>query len=183
MFYGNGMKLLKLYRKQRQSKEQMKLASCNAQKPRLFQLGYTLMEFVMAVALLAIMMVSLYGGISSGFAVVQLARENLRGTQIMLERMEGIRLYNWNQLVYSNMIPGTFTSCYYPLATNGESKGLAYSGSMVITNATLSPAATYSSSMRMITVTLNWTNGNIRRTRSMSTYVSKNGVQNYVYNN
>src|SRR5262245_12009127 len=63
--FGNGMKLLKLYRKQRQSKEQMKLASCNALKPRLFQVGYTLMEVVMAVALLAIMMVSLYGGISS----------------------------------------------------------------------------------------------------------------------
>jgi prepilin-type N-terminal cleavage/methylation domain-containing protein len=177
------MKLLKLYRKHRHNKEQMKLASCIDHKPRLVQLGYTLMEVVMAVALLAIMMISLYGGISSGFAVVELARENLRGTQIMLERMEGIRLYNWNQLIYSNMIPASFTSYYYPLATNGESKGLAYSGTMVITNAVLTPPSTYSDSMRLVRVSLVWTNGNIRRTRSMSTYVSKNGVQNYVYYN
>jgi prepilin-type N-terminal cleavage/methylation domain-containing protein len=175
------MKLLKLYRKSREHKEQMKLPI--ASTPRLAQLGYTLMEVVMAVALLAIMMISLYGGISSGFAVVQLARENLRSTQIMLERMEGIRLYNWNQLVYSNMIPSSFTSYYYPHAAAGESKGLAYAGRMIITNAVMTPPSTYSANMRLITVTLNWTNGNVRRTRSMSTYVSKNGVQNYVFYN
>src|SRR5262249_34072922 len=133
-------------------------------KPRVIQLGYTLMEVVMAVALLALMLVSLYGGISSGFAVIQLARENLRSTQIMLERMEGIRLYNWNQLNYSNMIPGTFTAYYYPLASNGESKGLAYSGQMIITNAYLSPAATYNTNMRQVIVILNWNSGNVRRT-------------------
>jgi hypothetical protein len=81
------------------------------------------------------------------------------------------------------MIPASFTSYYYPLATNGESKGLAYSGTMVITNAVLTPPSTYSDSMRLVRVSLVWTNGNIRRTRSMSTYVSKNGVQNYVYYN
>ena len=165
------------------NKEQMKLRQSIDRKPRVTQLAYTLMEVVMAVALLAIMMISLYGGITSGFAVVQLARENLRSTQIMLERMEGIRLYRWDQLVYSNMIPSTFTAYYYPLATSGESKGIAYNGTMVITNANLSPAATYSANMRLITVTLTWKSGNVRRTRSMSTYVSKNGVQNYVYYN
>jgi hypothetical protein len=161
----------------------MKLRQSIDRKPRVTQLAYTLMEVVMAVALLAIMMISLYGGITSGFAVVQLARENLRSTQIMLERMEGIRLYRWDQLVYSNMIPTSFTAYYYPLAASGESKGIAYNGTMVITNANLSPAATYSANMRLITVTLTWNSGNVRRTRSMSTYVSKNGVQNYVYYN
>jgi hypothetical protein len=161
----------------------MKLRLNIGRKPRVTQLAYTLMEVVMAVALLAIMMVSLYGGITSGFAVVQLARENLRSTQIMLERMEGIRLYRWDQLVYSNMIPVNFTAYYYPLATSGESKGIAYNGTMVVTNATLSPAASYNTNMRLITVTLRWNSGNVQRTRSMSTYVSKNGVQNYVYNN
>jgi hypothetical protein len=165
------------------NKEQMKLRQSIDRKPRVTQLAYTLMEVVMAVALLAIMMISLYGGITSGFAVVQLARENLRSTQIMLERMEGIRLYRWDQLVYSNMIPSTFTAYYYPLAASGESKGIAYNGTMVVTNANLSPAATYGANMRLITVTLAWNSGNVRRTRSMSTYVSKNGVQNYVYNN
>lgn len=144
--------------------------------------AYTLIEVLMGVAMLAMMMVSLYGGIASGFAVTQLARENLRGTQIMLERMEGIRLYNWDQLIYSNMIPATFTNYYYPLASNGESKGIVYFGSMSISNAALNPNASYADRMRTVTVSINWTNSKIPRTRTMSTYVSKSGIQNYVYN-
>src|SRR5713226_7153106 len=84
------------------------------------RLAFTLAEVVVAMAVMAVMFVSLYGGITTGFAVTQLARENLRGTQIILEKMEGIRLYNWNQLVYSNMIPSSFTNYYYPLASNGQ---------------------------------------------------------------
>ena len=142
-----------------------------------------MIEVIMGVALTGFMFVSLYGGISSSFAVTQLARENLRGTQIMLERMEGIRLYNWDQLCYSNMIPATFTNYYYPLATNGQSRGIVYSGSMIVTNSSLSPWASYGDKMRTITVSISWTNSNIPRSRSISTLVSKNGVQNYVYNN
>src|SRR5215212_7455702 len=118
------------------------------------QLAYTIIEVVMGAAILGLMLVSLYGGMSSGFAVTQLARENLRGTQIMLERMEGIRLYRWDQLIYSNMIPATFTNYYYPLASSGESKGIAYNGKMVITNAALAPSASYSTNMRLVTVTI-----------------------------
>ena len=142
-----------------------------------------MIEVIMGVALTGFMFVSLYGGISSSFAVTQLARENLRGTQIMLERMEGIRLYNWDQLCYSNMIPATFTNYYYPLATNGQSKGIVYSGNMIVTNSSLSPWASYGDKMRTITVSISWTNSNIPRSRSISALVSKNGVQNYVYNN
>jgi hypothetical protein len=147
------------------------------------QLAYAMIEVLMGVAIMGVMFVSLYGGMSSGFAVTQLARENLRGTQIMLERMEGIRLYNWNQLVFSNMVPTTFTNYYYPLATNGESKGIVYYGTMTITNQGLNPSVTYSDLVRTIVVSINWTNSMIPRSRSMSTIVAKNGIQNYVYNN
>jgi len=161
----------------------MKLKSTLSRQPVPTTLGYAMIEVIMGVALTGFMFVSLYGGISSSFAVTQLARENLRGTQIMLERMEGIRLYNWDQLCYSNMIPATFTNYYYPLATNGQSKGIVYSGNMIVTNASLSPWASYGDKLRTITVSISWTNSNIPRTRSISTFVSKNGVQNYVYNN
>jgi len=161
----------------------MKLDSIPTRHSRRGSLAYAMVEVIMGVALTGFMFVSLYGGISSGFAVTEVARENLRGTQIMLERMEGIRLYNWDQLAYSNMIPARFTSYYYPLATNGESKGIIYSGSMVVTNAGLTPWASYGDKMRTVTVSISWTNGNMVRNRSMSTFVSQNGVQNYVFNN
>ena len=151
------------------------------------QRAFSMIEILMGSALLSLMMVSLYGGMSSGFAVTQLARENLRGTQIMLERMEGIRLYNWNQLVYSNMIPTSFTSYYYPLATNGESLGVPYSGTLTITKPTLTPAASYTDDMRLITVAIRWTNtygaNQIVRTRQIQTYVGRMGLQNYIFNN
>ena len=144
----------------------------------------TLAEVTVGVAVLAVMLVSLYGGMAGGFAVTQLSRENLRGTQIMLERLEGIRLFNWNQLNYSNaMIATTFANSYYPLASNGQSKGITYSGKLIVTNVNFSPAPSYADLMRQVIVTITWTNSNVKRTRTMSTYVSKNGIQNYVYSN
>ncbi len=54
--------------------------------------AYTLAEVIMGAMMVTITFVSLYAGMSTGFAVTKAARENLRATQIMLERMEGIRL-------------------------------------------------------------------------------------------
>jgi hypothetical protein len=35
--------------------------------------------------------------------------------------------------------------------------------------------------MRMLTVNLSWKTGDIPRTRQFSTFISRNGLQNYVY--
>jgi prepilin-type N-terminal cleavage/methylation domain-containing protein len=145
--------------------------------------AFSLIEVLVGVAIMGVMFVSLYAGMSSGFAVTQLARENLRATQIMLERMEGIRLFNWDQVNYSNMIPSTFVAHYYPLASGTESKGIEYHGTMQTTNAALYGGASYENSMRKIVVSVRWTNNAVARSRSMTSYVSKFGIQNYVYNN
>ncbi len=146
-------------------------------------LAYTLAEVVICVALIVIVFVGLLGGMSTGFALTQGSRENLRATQIMLEYMEGIRLYNWNQLVYSNWVPSTFTSYYYPLAVPGESQGIPYSGTVTVTtNPVLNPTAVYSPNMAAVTVGVSWTNAGAGHTRTMTTYVARNGLQNYIYN-
>lgn len=147
------------------------------------QAAFTLAEVIVGLFILTLMGVSLYAGMSMGFAVTQLSRENLRATQIMLDKMEGIRLFNWNQLNYSNWIPSTFTAFYYPLTNGNESAGITYKGTMTITNVTLSPAASYSTNMRAIVVSVTWTNGGVRRVRSMTSYSARDGMQNYVYNN
>ncbi len=49
---------------------------------------------------------------------------------------------------------------------------------------TISPApiaSSYSGDMRMLTVNLSWTTGSIPRTRQFSTFIARNGLQNYVY--
>ncbi len=168
----------------------MKVAAIRVEQARRGREAFSLLEVVLSAAVLSFMLVTLYGGIASSFAIIQTARENLRATQIMLERVEGIRLYNWNQLVYSNMIPTWFTNYYYPLAAPGESKGVVYVGRMEIEPVTLDPPATYSYNMRRISVTIYWTNyygpgltKKIVRSRNMVTYTARYGIQNYVYYN
>jgi len=85
-----------------------------------FELGYTTMEVVIAVFIMSIMFISLYAGITFGFGVSRTERENLRATQIILERMEGIRLFRFDQLSDTNLNPLTFSRTYYPQASGGQ---------------------------------------------------------------
>src|SRR6266446_9352543 len=97
--------------------------------------AYTLVEVIVAVLVLSLMLVSLYGGFSSGFAVVKLARENLRATQIMMQKMETIRLLKWSQLLdTNNFLQPAFQDYYDPSGTNANAFGVIYRG-FVTTNA------------------------------------------------
>ncbi len=150
--------------------------------------AYTLVEVIVSVLVLALMLISLYGGFSTGFAVVQLARENLRATQIMMQKMETIRLLKWSQLLdTNNFLPPAFQTYYDPTSTNTQSYGAIYVG-FVTTNAVTGVANDYAANMRAVTVTIYWTNyprgitnTPIVRTRQMQTFVARYGMQNYVY--
>jgi type II secretory pathway pseudopilin PulG len=144
----------------------------------------TVVEVMVGVSLLGLVFASLFSGMSMSTRLTQLAREDLRATQILLERMEGIRLFNWNQLVYSNTLcPPKFTCSYSPFDSSSGATGITYYGSTVITNVSFNPAASYSNQMRAIIVTVNWTNAGIPRTRTMMTYQAQYGEQNYTFNN
>jgi type II secretory pathway pseudopilin PulG len=146
--------------------------------------AYTVVEVLVAVCVLAIMIISLYGGFSAGFAVVQVARENMRATQIMVQRLETMRLYNWDQVRNTvSFLKPTFIERYDPSSPNA---GTIYSG-FVSTNAASVGSATYTTNMRTIVVTLFWTNyqhgtrNALVRQRQMETYVARYGMQNYIY--
>src|SRR4051812_34173072 len=105
-----------------------------------FKRGYTTVEVIFAITITSIMFVSLYTGISFGFGVSRTERENLRATQILLERMEGIRLFTYDQLSDTNLNPATFVKYYYPQASGVQSVGISYTGKVeVASNITLSP--------------------------------------------
>src|SRR5258706_3022214 len=119
--------------------------------------AYTIVEVMVSIFVIAIMMISLYGGFSAGFAVVKLSRENLRATQIMVQKMETIRLLNWSQILNTNTyVQSAFTEYYNPAGTNDNTYGVLYAG-RVTTNAANVPAA-YQNNMRAIVVTVFWTN-------------------------
>ena len=50
------------------------------------QQAYTLAEVLVATLLLSTLLVSLYAGMSGGLAYTAMVREELRATQVMLER-------------------------------------------------------------------------------------------------
>jgi prepilin-type N-terminal cleavage/methylation domain-containing protein len=138
--------------------------------------AFTLVEVMVSVVIISIMFVSLYAGISSGFGVLNAARENLRATQLMLEKMETIRLYSWDQINTPGFMPATFTTPFYPNDTNSS---LNFYGRVVVTNAPVS--TNYAAQMRLVIFNVKWTNGTVVREREMQTFVSQNGLQNYVY--
>lgn len=139
--------------------------------------AFALAEMIISMGILAVMFVALYAGISSGFGVVQLARENLRGTQILQEKMETIRLYTWDQIIKPGFIPTNFTEDFF--ASTSNVSGLVYTGSVSIVSAPVSEV--YSGDLKQVTITVNWKSGGVGRKREMSTFVAKNGLQTYIY--
>jgi prepilin-type N-terminal cleavage/methylation domain-containing protein len=157
--------------------------------------GFTLVEALVSAAIGAVIFTALYAGISNSFSLLNVARANLRATQIMVSRLEGLRLCAWgttnqmSQLFNTNIIPPTFTDYFYPQGMHGDTNchGAIYQGTMTIeTNITLDPPASYSPGMARVTVTLTWTDGiagqPVTHTRKMSTFVAQFGEQNYVFN-
>jgi hypothetical protein len=128
------------------------------------------------------MTVSIFSGMSMSTVQTRIAREDLRATQVMLERLEGIRLFDWNQLTNTTLCPATFTNSFNPMA-DGSSKGVIYYGTMTVTNAVITPAPSYTSQMLAITVSVSWTNFGVGHQRQMQTYQAQYGMQNYVFNN
>jgi type II secretory pathway pseudopilin PulG len=139
--------------------------------------AFSLIEAMMATALISVSFVSLYAAIAYGFAAVEVSRENLRATQVMLEKLETLRLYSWDQINTPGFVPSTFQAPFNP-STNAVG-GFLYQGTVTITNAPISES--YSNDMRLVSVTVNWTSGNIPRARQMGTLVSRYGLQNYIY--
>ncbi len=137
------------------------------------------MDALFAMAISGFMFISLYAGLGFGFKLIRLARENTRATQIMLEKMETIRLYTWEQLTNQGFIPtNRFVVPYY--SVGGTNTSVLYTGQITVASAPT--GASYASNMRKVTIRVEWSPiGTSNRSRTMSTYVSRNGLQNYVW--
>lgn len=171
--------------------------------PKLPTAAFTLVEVLVGIALLGVVVTALYSGMTYGLARTVTTREEMRATQVMLEKMEQLRLYTWEQVNYNYdpddpedptdpfdpedphdvadeptefLIPAKFSEPFTPGLTNAGD--LQYYGTFSVTNVPMSEA--YSNSLRLITVSITWTNGNQVKTRSMQTYFAKYGLQNNI---
>jgi prepilin-type N-terminal cleavage/methylation domain-containing protein len=154
----------------------MKLSSNKTNKREAF----TLIEVTVTAAIIGVVFASFYSGIAAGFSIIGLSRENLRANQILIDKMETLRLYSWEQINSNGFVPPTFTAPFYPpVVGQTNASGLMFHGTVTIANAPFE--AGYSTNLKHITVSLVWTNGNHARTRTMDTLVSEFGMQTYVY--
>ena len=143
-------------------------------------LAFSMIEVLVAVSVLGIMFVSLYSGFSAGFAIIQLSRENLRATQVLQEKMETIRLYTWDQINTAGFIPTNFVENFYTAGTNTNSTlSLMYTGQVSIASAPITES--YSNELKTVSIRVQWLSAGVVRSREMTTFVTRNGLQNYIY--
>jgi type II secretory pathway pseudopilin PulG len=159
-------------------------AAGSSVRPRLGQeSAFSLVEALVAIVILGLVAVALYAGFTSCFFSIRLARENLRATQIMLEKMEIIRLLTWEQLNSPNIMPTKFTAAYEANGSPNAPNSLVYEGKITIASVSKSDLnVSYLDDLRMVTVQLSWKTGSLDRSRKIISYVSRYGLQNYVFN-
>src|SRR5882762_1105374 len=134
--------------------------------------GFSLAEVMVGMAVVGILFVALYAGLTSGLTNVAMARENARATQIMAEKLDSIRLYSWDKITNSGYRKVDFTATFAPTGSSSNaSPGVTYSGTVTISQAPVANA--YKDNMRQVTVSLTWKTGSLNRGRSMTTLVAK----------
>src|SRR5947199_10846671 len=118
----------------------MKIKQLISSRKRRMAAAFSLVETTVGLSIIATVGGAMMTGITSGYFTMQMARENSRATQIMLEKVETIRLYTFDQINNKNyngtglpFIPTSFTNYYDP--NGATSRGLAYRGTMPSTNA------------------------------------------------
>jgi type II secretory pathway pseudopilin PulG len=143
--------------------------------------AFTLVEAVVAMALGTTMLTALYGSFALGFADVQIAREDLRATQILTKRIESLRVCSFAQITNTVYNPTTFTDCYDPRDQAAGGGGTTYQGTLT---ASVPPVGSlpeaYRTNMLLVTAGVSWTSGKVPRTRSLRTYVARKGIEDYV---
>ena len=137
--------------------------------------AFTLIEVLTAVGVIGIVSVSLYAGLAMSFEAVHNSRLELRATHILTEKLEALRLFNWDQVKTKGFVPEKFTERFDP--TNNHS--VLYEVQITLTNAAVAPA--YDSTMRKVVAQVTWNNTHGKRTKQMETLISQYGIQNYLY--
>jgi hypothetical protein len=127
--------------------------------------------------ILGITVAALCGGFSFGFNSIKLSQEEVRADQILVQKLESLRIYDWTNVTSSSYIPTNFTAYY---STSNAVHGITYNGTMTVTPFVPSVSAeSYSNTLRQVTATLSWFSEGMKHTRTMRTLVSQRGIATY----
>lgn len=152
--------------------------------------GFTLIEVVFAMMVAGISIGAILSGITFGMFQMRLNRDQLRATQILTEKFETLRLYSWQQINEPGFFPTNFFAYQDP--EDPVNRGTRYMGTITITPVGAAgvpqvdppvSTASYAVDMRQVTIKLEWRTGGdgLLRTREWTSFVARNGLQNYIY--
>src|SRR5947207_9966580 len=84
--------------------------------------GFTLVEVMFAAAIVGGLVVALYAALGSSVPMLQAIQENEQVTQILSEKMDVVRLYNWPQITNraEPFVPTAFIVGVEPWNTNSR---------------------------------------------------------------
>ncbi len=137
--------------------------------------AFTIVEIMVATCLFTICVATVFLGMSSGYATIESARENLRATQLLLEKFEAVRLMTYDQL-WSPSVTNYTTNAYYDIQSTS---GVRYT--LTVSVSSNLPVSTYRNDISLVTMRVSWTSGAINRQKTMYSYAAKSGLQQYVY--
>ena len=140
------------------------------------QHGFSLVEAMVGFLILGITVAALCGGFSFGFNSIKLSQEEVRADQILVQKLETLRVYQFTNLL-NGKIPTNFPAYY---STSNAVHGVSYNGTISITP--FVPSASleqYSNTLRQVTVSVSWFSEGMNHTRSMMTLVASNGIATY----
>lgn len=138
--------------------------------------AFTLVEVLFSVVIVGVLVVALYSALASAVPMVRSCQENEIVTQILSEKLDTVRLYNWTQVTnIGKFVPTNFVVGIDPLKTNSTPY---YTGRISIIQAPIDES--YRSNLLQVTVTVDWVSGSRPQSQSMVTYVSRYGLQTYI---
>jgi hypothetical protein len=138
--------------------------------------AFSLMEVMFSVVIVGVLVIALYSALASAIPMVRSCQENEIVTQILSEKLDTIRLYNWKQLSQAGkFIPTNFIIGIDPLKTNSTSY---YTGNISIVEAPI--GENYAKNLLQVTVKVDWVSGKRPQSQSMVTYVAEYGLQTYI---
>ena len=150
-------------------------APSNTRAPGRKRGAFTLIEVSVAMLVIGVLVVALYSLIATNVSMVRLCAENQTATQILTDKLEAVRLYNWDQICSNGFIPTNFTVALNP---NNPTSPTYFTGRISIVEAPITES--YKTNLLHVTVTLDWKSGERLQTRSMNSYVAKYGMQSYI---
>jgi prepilin-type N-terminal cleavage/methylation domain-containing protein len=141
---------------------------------RIGQSAFTMVEVMFSMAIVGVLIVALYSALASAVPMVRSCQENERVTQILSEKLDTIRLYNWTQMT-NGFVKTNFVVGIEPILTNSRPY---YTGTVSIVQAPISEV--YRSNLLQVTVKVDWVSGSRPQSQSMVTYIAKYGLQTYI---